>query len=75
MNFAAPLVVALDEGVPIVVLAGVHAGCFELFVSEKIRTISDLKGKMVAILATRSSGVVGATSQMAQSPASLIRCS
>src|SRR5688572_19394287 len=31
MNFAAPLVVALDMGAPIVVLAGVHAGCFELF--------------------------------------------
>jgi len=31
MNFAAPLVVALDEGVPIVLLAGVHTGCFELF--------------------------------------------
>jgi NitT/TauT family transport system substrate-binding protein len=54
MNFAAPLVVALDEGVPIVLLAGVHAGCFELFGSEKVRTISDLKGKTAAILATRS---------------------
>jgi NitT/TauT family transport system substrate-binding protein len=55
MNFAAPLVVALDEGVPIVLLAGVHTGCFELFGSEKVRTISDLKGKTAAILATRSS--------------------
>ena len=55
MNFAAPLVVALDEGAPIVILAGVHTGCFELFCSEKVRTISDLKGKTAAILATRSS--------------------
>ena len=54
MNFAAPLVVALDEGAPIVLLAGVHAGCFELFGSEKIRTFSDLKGKTAAILAIRS---------------------
>jgi len=54
MNFAAPLVVALDEGAPIVLLAGVHAGCFELFVTEKIRTISDLKGKTAAILGKRS---------------------
>ena len=54
MNFAAPLVVAIDENVPIVLLAGVHTGCFELFVSEKIRTISDLKGKTAAILAERS---------------------
>ena len=55
MNFAAPLVVALDEGVPIVLLAGVHAGCFELFGSDKVRTFSDLKGKTVAILTERSS--------------------
>src|SRR5690348_9211397 len=30
MNFAAPLAVAIDRGSPIVLLAGVHAGCFEL---------------------------------------------
>lgn len=54
MNFAAPLVVALDDGAPIVLLAGVHAGCFELFTSERIRTFSDLKGKTAAILAKRS---------------------
>jgi NitT/TauT family transport system substrate-binding protein len=50
MNFAAPLVVAIDRGAPIVVLTGVHAGCFELFVSGNMRTIKDLKGKTVAIL-------------------------
>ena len=42
MNFAAPLVVAVDAGSPIVVLAGVHIGCFELIASERIRTIKDL---------------------------------
>ena len=36
MNFAAPLTVALDMGAPIVLLAGVHVGCFELVVSEKV---------------------------------------
>ena len=50
MNFAAPLVVALDESVPIVILAGIHVGCFELFVTERVRTLVDLKGKKVAIL-------------------------
>ena len=54
MNFAAPLIVALDEGAPIILLAGVHAGCFELFGSAKVRTFSDLKGKTAAILAKRS---------------------
>jgi NitT/TauT family transport system substrate-binding protein len=54
MNFAAPLTVALDMGAPIVLLAGVHVGCFELVVSEKVRTIADLKGKSAAVLALGS---------------------
>jgi ABC-type nitrate/sulfonate/bicarbonate transport system substrate-binding protein len=49
MNFAAPLVVSLDAGEPIVILGGVHVGCFELFGSERVRTLSDLKGKTVAV--------------------------
>jgi NitT/TauT family transport system substrate-binding protein len=39
----------LDAGQPIAALAGVHSGCYELFVQEHIRTISDLKGKRVGI--------------------------
>ena len=50
MNFAAPLVMALDEGSPITLLAGVHPGCFELFANERIRTITDLRGKTAAVL-------------------------
>jgi len=49
MNFAAPLVIGLDENLPIVLLGGVHAGCFELFATDKVRSIGDLKGKTVAI--------------------------
>jgi NitT/TauT family transport system substrate-binding protein len=55
MNYAATYVTAIDEGLPVTLLAGVHVGCFELFVSEKVRTFSDLKGKAAAILAPRSS--------------------
>jgi NitT/TauT family transport system substrate-binding protein len=55
MNFAAPLVVAVDAGSAIVVLAGVHIGCFELIATERIRTIKDLKGKTVAVLNLGSS--------------------
>ena len=54
MNFAAPLAIALDEGVPIVVLAGVHSGCFELFGSDRVRTIGDLKGKTAGVLGLRT---------------------
>jgi NitT/TauT family transport system substrate-binding protein len=55
MNFAAPLVMALDMGAPISVLAGVHPGCFELFATPRIRTISDLKGKTAAVPTLNSS--------------------
>ena len=54
MNFAAPLVMPLDAGDPIVVLAGVHVGCFELFGNERVRAIRDLKGKTVATLGPES---------------------
>ena len=43
------LVSQLDAGEPITVLAGVHVGCFELFVHEPIQTIADLKGERVGV--------------------------
>ena len=30
-------------------VAGVHAGCFELFGTERVRAIRDLRGKAVAV--------------------------
>jgi NitT/TauT family transport system substrate-binding protein len=42
-------VMRLDAGVPITMLAGVHTGCFELFVHGPIQTITDLKGKRIGI--------------------------
>jgi len=49
LHYAAPILLRLDAGDPIVVLAGGHIGCFELVASEKVRAIHDLKGKSVAI--------------------------
>ena len=49
MNFAAPLVISIDTGEPITIIAGVHPGCFELFGNERIRGIADLKGKSVGV--------------------------
>ena len=43
------LIPHLDAGKPIVLLSGVHAGCYELFGQEEVRAIRDLKGKTVAI--------------------------
>jgi NitT/TauT family transport system substrate-binding protein len=48
-NFASVLVAALDRGVEMTVLGGIHVGCFELFANEGIRTLTELKGKKVGI--------------------------
>jgi NitT/TauT family transport system substrate-binding protein len=50
-NYASNFVRAIDAGEPITLLAGVMVGCFELFGSEGIRSITDLKGKSVGIQA------------------------
>jgi NitT/TauT family transport system substrate-binding protein len=55
MDFAAKLVQYLDQGAPLVVLAGVHAGCFELFATNGVKTISDLRGRTTAVVALGSS--------------------
>ena len=49
LNFAAPVIIPLDAGTPITVIAGVHVGCFELFGREGIRSIADLRGKSVGV--------------------------
>jgi NitT/TauT family transport system substrate-binding protein len=38
----------LDTGKPLVLLAGIHGGCYELFANEQILSLRDLKGKRVA---------------------------
>ncbi len=49
LHFVAPLVIQLDAGDPITLLGGVHVGCYELFGTDRVRVIRDLKGKTVAI--------------------------
>jgi NitT/TauT family transport system substrate-binding protein len=46
--FAIDPIQAIDAGAPIVVLAGVHVGCYELFAKPDIHRITELKGKRVA---------------------------
>jgi NitT/TauT family transport system substrate-binding protein len=43
------LIPYMDAGMPVVMLAGVHGGCYELIGNERVRAIRDLKGKTVAI--------------------------
>jgi len=50
MLVAGPAIIRLDAGDPIVFLAGVHVGCQELFGTNGVRAIRDLKGKTVAVV-------------------------
>src|SRR3989442_2318687 len=54
LAFAPPFIIQVDAGEPIVLLAGVHIGCYELFGTDRVRTIRDLKGKAVAVPALGS---------------------
>ncbi len=48
MHLPGLLIAGVDMGYPTVILAGVHVGCYELFGTDRIRSIHDLKGKTVA---------------------------
>jgi NitT/TauT family transport system substrate-binding protein len=52
MAFVAPFIVQLEKGVPVTLLGGVHSGCFELFGTDEVRSVRDLKGRSVASMAT-----------------------
>ena len=41
----------MDADEPLMVLAGIHTGCFELRANDSIKTIADLRGKRVGITA------------------------
>jgi NitT/TauT family transport system substrate-binding protein len=49
LEYASKYVEAIDRGLAVTVLAGVHVGCFELFGNASVRSITDLKGKRVGI--------------------------
>jgi NitT/TauT family transport system substrate-binding protein len=55
LNFAAPLLIPMDAGAPLTVIAGAHIGCFELYANDTVRRIADLKGKSVGVQAIGSS--------------------
>src|SRR5262249_49057088 len=40
---------ALDSGHSVVMLAGMHVGCYELFGNERVHAVRDLKRKTVAV--------------------------
>ncbi len=49
MAHASYWIPAIDSGEPVILLAGIHVGCFELFAREAIHSVVDLKGKSVGV--------------------------
>jgi NitT/TauT family transport system substrate-binding protein len=56
VSFGGTIAYHLDAGLPITALSGLHAGCYELFAREPIRSISDLKGRRVGVQTLSNSG-------------------
>ena len=54
VDFGPPHITAIDAGLPIKVLTGLHSGCLELIANDSIRSITDLKGKRVGVFALTS---------------------
>ena len=57
-GFSGPFIIRIDAQDPVLLLGGLHTGCFELFGGERVRAIRDLKGKSVAIPARGGAGHV-----------------
>ena len=55
IGLAAQLVIRIDAGDPILILAGTHVGCFELFATPDVLAVKDLRGKTVAVPSMESS--------------------
>jgi NitT/TauT family transport system substrate-binding protein len=67
---AAPLdfLEAIDAGASIVVLGGVHVGCYEFFAREGIRNITELKGKTIGLNASPSALLILMAAQVGLDP-------
>lgn len=46
---------SLDAGVPLLMLAGLHSGCLEVWAGPGIQNIGELRGKKIAVLRTDTS--------------------
>lgn len=49
LGFSGQIVTRIDAGDPLVVLTGVHTGCYELFATSRITSVRDLKDKTVGV--------------------------
>jgi len=65
ITFSGPTIIQIDGGDQITILAGVHPGCFELFGTQRVRSLKDLKGKKIAVIGLGSSPHVFLASMLA----------
>jgi NitT/TauT family transport system substrate-binding protein len=49
LGLGANFILRIDTGKPVVIVAGGHVGCYELFGTSRIRLTKDLKGRAVAV--------------------------
>ncbi|WP_331371296.1 ABC transporter substrate-binding protein [Sinorhizobium chiapasense] len=54
VDFPPPHIKAIETGLPVKVLTGLHSGCIEVIATDSVRSISDLKGKRVGVFALTS---------------------
>src|SRR5262249_23742888 len=54
----ANFILHIDAGKPVMILAGGHIGCYELFGTNRIRSIKDLRGRAVAVPSLKSGAYV-----------------
>ena len=59
------LILTIDAGESVVLVAGVHSGCYELFGNQRIQSVRDLKGRRVAISAIGADDHIFIASMMA----------
>jgi NitT/TauT family transport system substrate-binding protein len=49
MGFVGNWIRQVDAGDPILMLGGGHIGCYELFVSDRVRSVRELRGKAIGV--------------------------
>ena len=49
VTYGTSVIRQIDVGEPIVLLGGIHVGCYELFGGERVRAVRELRGRKVAV--------------------------
>lgn len=49
VSYGTDVIRQIDAGAPIILLGGIHVGCYELFGGERVRAVRDLRGRKVAV--------------------------